>query len=504
VRFEVRAVEGDGDTHTLFERTLDPRVAEDRGWHDAHVDLEDVIGKRVTLEFAAAAAGGGGPIFLPVWSDPVVQTPAPGAPSFVIVSLDTLRARALGCYGYPRDTSPVIDAIARAGTLFENAITVSATTSPSHMSLFTGRYPPQHGIRGGTERMRPHVATLAELLRAGGYHTAAFTENGFLIRTHGFANGFSEYTENLGETTSGVLGEAEVTFAQTRRWLERNRRFPFFLFVHTYQVHNPYNPPAAHLQLFRDDGLVDPIPQGLRPLRDNYDREIHFADEVARTLFDTLVATGLSDSTIVVLLADHGEEFGEHGALQHGTAVFDEVLRVPLIFWGPGRIPAGQRRTARVSLIDVAPTILDLAGLEIPPLMTGASLVREITHGGALPPRTLFAEAHAPKRWISPFGTEPFNPPLVGVLIGDTKFLVHRPREGEALPTLAYDLTADPYEQRPLEVPAETRANVDRLVDGYLNASDTPGAGPGQDPGEVAETLDPEILEKLRLLGYVQ
>lgn len=509
VRFEITVMDGNGAPRTLFEQTLDPRVADTRHWFDARVDLGALAGRRGTFEFTARAVDGGG-IFAPTWSDPMVATraPAPDRPNVLVVSFDTLRARNLGCYGYPRATSPFIDGIAAQGTLFEHAFTTSATTGPSHMSLFTGRYPPHHGIRRGIESKTPGVATLAELLRTAGYLTAAFTENGFIIRDRGFGDGFSSYTENAGESLSAVPGEAEATFAQARRWIETNQQRPFFLFVHTYEVHNPYTPPAAYADLFHGqpavtEPVVDPVPAPFRPYRDAYDREIRFVDQATRTLFEGLDATGLATSTLVLLLADHGEEFGEHGGFQHGAAVFDEVLRVPLIFWAPGRVPAGARSSARVSLIDVAPTVLDLAGIAIPAGLDGVTLRTVLVSGETLGPRTLFGEAHANRRWTAPLLPQPFNPPVIGVLAEDTKYVVHRPTQGETLPTVAYRLREDPFEQRPEPMPTENQRDVDRLVDDYLTGGVAPGRGALPQSMPTAEPLDPEVREKLRLLGYV-
>jgi arylsulfatase A-like enzyme len=414
----------------------------------------------------------------------------------LLISLDTLRARSLGTYGYGRDTSPFLDSIARRGTLFENAITASVTTSPSHMSLFTGLYPTNHGIRKGLHRKFPHVVTLAQRLREAGYRTAAFTEDGYLVRRRGFGDGFDHYTENTGESGKAP-GEAPLTFGQARRWLEMNRELPFFLFVHTYEVHSPYDPEEPYASLFRSDTFPGPDAPAIRAGRDGYDREIRIIDDELRALFATLDETGLSTSTIVAVLSDHGEEFAEHGGFQHGAAVYEESLRVPLLFWEPGRIPAARRHAELVSLIDVAPTLLDLAGLPVPEGLDGTSLKGVILDDAALPPRTLFAEAQASTRWVDPLRSESWNPPLFAVRDADSKFVVHRPRHGEAQPMVRFDLANDPGEKSPLPVTPERARAVEALVTRYLK-----GKSDANGPPRARDDVSPDLKERLRALGY--
>jgi arylsulfatase A-like enzyme len=493
-----------GERIGIFTRRLDPQQPRDRRWFDASADLSAWQGEQVAFEFTLEPEPGGAVPMAGFWEPTLRTAGPPGArPNLLVVSIDTLRARNVGAYGHGRDTTPFLDSLAREGVLFENAITSSVTTGPAHMSLFTGLYPVHHGMRHGVERRRADATTVASWLRDAGYHCAAFTEDGYIIRGLGFGDGFSEYTENTGYgrergASAGIPGEARVTFAQAQRWLAKSRRQPFFLFVHTYQVHAPYVPPPETAPLFHDDGATVSASAELRPLHDNYDREIRFVDDKLRELVSSLDAHGLRGSTRIVVLSDHGEEFGEHGSFQHGTALFEESLRVPLIFAGPG-IPAGRRVSEPVSLIDVAPTLLALADLPIPPKLDGTSLVPAMRgEAGALGARTLFAEATAPGRWRLPFLREPWNPMLIAARAPDAKILVHRPESGgEALPTLRYDLGADAGEQKPQTLEGEDRAAAESLVDAYLR-----GRGDGNAPTE-APALDPELRERLEGLGYV-
>jgi arylsulfatase A-like enzyme len=362
------------------------------------------------------------------------------------------------------------------------------------MSLFTGLYPVHHGLRTGLDSKTAESLTAAARFRAAGYQTAAFTENGFILRAHGFAEGFSEYTENPGRKMHPP-GRIRQTFRQAKRWLRRNQRRPFFLFVHTYQVHAPYLPPADYAELFAGDEFPGPDDPTMRRLRDDYDREIRYVDDRLGNLIATLDALGLRESTIIALVADHGEEFAEHGSFQHGSAVFDEALQVPLILTGPG-IPADQRIATPVSLIDVTPTLLDLAGLEVPDGLDGTSLAPAMRGEADLADRTFFAEARAPRRFLDPLASEEWNPPLIAVRSHNEKFIVHRPNEGEARPALRYDLAADALEQAPQPVEGEALRGLDAMVDTYLSG----GVAPTEDR---ADALTPQERENLRLLGYI-
>ena len=507
VRFRVLA-----DDTVVFSETLDPAKRSHRRWFDGDIDLAALAGETVNFRFTADVVVAKGTSFVPAWSVPEVYTSAPekDRPNIILVSLDTLRAQNLSCYGYERDTSPFLDGLAAEGTLFEHAITPAATTAPAHMNVFTGLYPPTHGIRTGAESKAADVTTIATTLRAAGYRTATFTENGFLIREKGSGDGFGSYVENAGDGKNRAPGFAKRTFGQAGRWLEKNRQSPFFLFIHTYQVHWPYEPPPGYRKMFRKE-VSDRARPGLRKWRNDYDREIRYLDDELKKFFDNLESAGLDKSTIVILLGDHGEEFGEHGSFQHGTAVFDEILRVPLIFWGPGRIPSARRIHDRVSLIDVVPTILDFVGLEIPESIEGISLRLAIVEGAALAERTIFSEAQSRRRWKGFMKTVSVEPPTVGVLIRDTKYIIHRPQTGEPNKPLRYNLAKDPDEIEPIQLEGAELARVNQLVDDYLETSsggrrrEPEGASAAGDPsGDGFEELSPEVRQRLKLLGYIE
>jgi len=497
VEFEVSLQDGGDREQTLFSAAIDPDAAAPPGWLDQRIDLADFAGRRIRLRFATRRTAGETGFSLPIWSDPVVypRQRLDTRPNIVLVSLDTLRARSLGAYGYARDTSPFLDSLAERGALFENAITASVTTSPAHMSLFTGLYPVRHGIREGLQRKAPHAITLAQHFRGAGYRTAAFTENGYLVRRRGFGDGFAQYTENVGETLKAP-GEARRTFGQARRWLQANAETPFFLFLHTYEVHSPYDPETRYASLFRSDGEPGAGNLAVRGARDRYDREIRIVDEELERLFAAIAEAGLAKSTIVVVTSDHGEEFGEHGGYQHGGAVYEESVRVPLVFVGPGRIPGPRRHSTPVSLVDIAPTLLELAGVPVPDRLDGTSLASTLERGDTPAAHTIVSEARATKRWLDPLRHVSWNPPLFAVRWGDSKFIVHRPASGAAEPMLHFDLADDPTEQHPLTIEPDAERAVDAAVDRYLGRS-TGQPGPGTD-------VSPKLKERLRALGYAE
>jgi arylsulfatase A-like enzyme len=296
-------------------------------------------------------------------------------------------------------------------------------------------------------------------------------------------------------------GQADVTFGRAQEWLRRHREERFFLFLHTYQVHYPYVPPPQYATLFADGVPADapPVVQDAA----NYDREIRFTDDMLRDLFATIRELGLDDNTVVVLTSDHGEEFGEHGCTWHGEQLYDEVTRVPLMLWGSG-IPAGKRIPEPVGLIDVMPTILELAGVAIPGQAMGQSLVPSLASGHAPPDRHLFSEAWTEKSC----DRYAYQKPGFAVRTGTRKLI--RYRLGDVFRYELYDLATDPLERsnRYAELAAES-APLQAAVDAY--ASDCQARAEAlrtgaQAPAAPVEAvpLDARQREKLRALGYLE
>ncbi len=370
VRFAVSA----GET-TLFERRLDPATeAQDRRWFDASVDLGSLSGRRVRLAFTTEALAGTdvGRSFAVVSNPEVVPPAAPARRTIVLVSLDTLRAASVGAYGCRRATTPTIDRLASEGALVRSAVAPVPFTPPSHMSMLTGLEPCVHGVKGWHEALPPDRPTLAEALRAAGYETAAFTEDAYLVAASGFDRGFDTYVENRSEESASP-GFAAETFAQARAWLAAHAGRPAFLFVHTYQVHEPYTPPPAYTKLFTDGDQGDENQQALV----SYEREVRYTDDL---LGDFLKA--VDPQAIVVVTSDHGEGFGEHFWTGHGFDLHDEALLVPLVVRATGLVPAGRVVEEQVGLVDLTPTLLELAGAPVLADFQGQSFAGLLTGRG--------------------------------------------------------------------------------------------------------------------------
>jgi arylsulfatase A-like enzyme len=344
----------------------------------------------------------------------------------------------------------------------------------------------------------PHwIATVPEVLRAERFTTGAITENGWVTFAQGFGRGFDTYRENKGPHIGEPKGQADVTFATAEEWLGRHRDERFFLFLHTYQVHFPYVPPADYAGLFTEG--VDPSSS---PSVDaaNYDREIRFTDDMLRKLYATMRELGIADDTIVVLTSDHGEEFSEHGCIWHGEQLYDEVTRVPLMIQGPG-VAAGKRVPEPVGLVDVMPTILGLVGVAEPPKLMGVDLAPALASGHAPADRRIVTESWVDK--LCPGKT--FQKPGFVVRQGARKLARYR-RDG-AFAYEAFDLAADPGERSNLFA-ADPAAHADlrAFVDGYEEDAKARAtalrteARATAEPGAVP--IDDRQREKLRALGY--
>ena len=473
----------------------------------------------VLLLAAAVAWGGCGPGF--VLPDPPPRADGPDAPkatnpkSLVLISVDTLRADHLSAYGYARETSPRVDALAAEGVLFERAFSQSPKTASSHMSLMTGLYPEAHGVEnygeGGGMRMSAQIPTLATLLQRAGYRTFAFTGGGNVTGRFGFDQGFEIYENALGVERAFRLG-TEAVEALSRAGRGESAA-PFFLFLHTYAVHDPYTPPARYAAPFVDPGYDGKIirsgfllrlitfstqwrsrhkafwervdrgnEQDRRHLVDLYDGTIRYTDDQIGKFLSRFEELGLDKEAVVVFLSDHGEEFYEHKGFLH-DCVYQEVLHVPLII----RFPAGEpgkhsgRRSPEVArLVDVMPTILEYVGLPIPEDLQGRSLL-PLLLGEESTPRPVLSQW----RWRKT------------AVLQDRGWKYIRGRDKDEL----YDLAADPGEKRNLASREPDRGRVLReeieaLLAESQSLHDTFHPGGKVEP-------DARTLRDLKALGYV-
>jgi arylsulfatase A-like enzyme len=421
--------------------------------------------------------------------------------NIVLISLDTLRADHVGAYGYPRDTTPNIDALAEHGVLFENAISQSSWTRPAHLSMFTGLHPVEHGVVGLADRRRLADATptLAGILAANGYLTAAFTGGVNVSRAFGFDQGFAEFRSN-GKYFRDNLEE-------TRYWLEQHRGEKFFLFWHGYDTHTPYPGEATDRAAL---GVADRPPRvGLRrvckredaPKRiarfvDEYDSAVRRGDRYIGKLMAELARHGLLEQTIVVFTSDHGEEFLEHRGCFHVNTLYREVLHVPLVIVAPGLPP---RRVSQLvpASVSIGATILELAGVGTHDL-PGPSLARALA--GADPPVT---EVVSETRRAIETGRGRGH---VRAVTTAQEKLIH-------WITLAryerYDMRRDPGETVPLTAGAEVDRLTARLSTWEQRHTARQDVTREAGPASASERTRPtaaqdEIERQLRSLGYLE
>lgn len=428
-------------------------------------------------------------------------------PNILLVSIDSLRADHLEAYGYHRETSPLIAWLARTGVLFEKVVAPAPWTLPSHVSMLTSMAPRQHGVTDAATRLADGAMTLARVLKQNGYATAGFVSTILLTERYGLAQGFDFYDERVVFAHDAYMSPRAVTSDRLANavldwldgWRDGDSRDPFFIFLHMYDVHSNYNPPPPYDRLFEPapaDPAVDQKRAGVERQLALYDGEIRYTTEQLARVIDRLRTLGILDDTIVVVTADHGDEFFEHGGQGHGLRVYDEIILVPLVIRYPPRVSPDQRITSQVRLMDVAPTVLGLAEIEPPAAFGGPAnspyrqrnLSPWITRGTqeAFPELVAFTEAEMIPGVL---------PPSWSVRTEEWK-LLQRPLGQQ--PEL-YDLRADPQER----VDRASEATSDR--DGLLGIRDRWRASP-ENTGSAATPLelDEETKGKLRALGYLR
>jgi arylsulfatase A-like enzyme/Tfp pilus assembly protein PilF len=395
----------------------------------------------------------------------------------ILISIDTLRADHLGCYGYGAARTPNIDALAADGALFENAATAAPLTLPAHSSIFTGRTPLRHGIVDNFGfRLPASETTLAEKLKAEGLATGGFAGAFVLDARFGIAQGFDTYFDRFDAPSESAtaLGGHERRADQVLRpaieWIAEKRSQAFFAFVHFFDPHAPYDPPSGFLERTGDGD------------RARYDAEIAFVDSQVGELVAFLKERGVYEESLIVLLGDHGESLGEHGEATHGLFVYDATIRVPLIVRVPGGAARGIRIKAQVRVIDLMPTVLELLGLEPGSEVEGVSLSGLLAGSEQDLDLKAYVESHYPRIH---FGWAP----LRGLRTGRYKFIEAPTRE-------LYDLSSDAAETRNL-APTEPRA-VEALAAELSRIKASAGS-----PRLEAAGRDPGSERMLRSLGYI-
>ncbi len=444
----------------------------------------------------------------------------------ILLTIDTLRADHLGCYGHHRPTSPVMDAIASEGTLFWNARSQSPWTLSSIASFMTSTYPSVNAVLTGHNKLEDARITLAEKMRDAGMLTQAIVTNGWLQDVFGTAQGFDGY-HHSGDVFNWGRYQRMLWMRIARRfwpnlfplfrtflakdvvdraieWLGLHHDRDFFLWIHTVDPHDPYQPPREYAGFFEDtpytgrfkesSGFLNNLRSGARLTPEDkehfrvlYDREIRYTDDQVGRLVQAMRELGIWDQTLFIISSDHGEEFWEHDGIMHGHTLYDENLRVPLIFRLPGRIPAGRVIHEPVRLLDLMPTILDFYGLDGSPEMQGVSLV-PLIEGRAMPSNPAFAEALL------------YFDELKAILKDGYKLILN-PSSGK---TMLFDLVNDPAERWDLARQDSVRARLmlAELRD-WMRASQVMADTIPHSVGGTNAHIDADTEAQLRALGYL-
>jgi arylsulfatase A-like enzyme len=512
-------VSSEGRDIEVYRREL--RAGQENEWHQARVDLGAWSGKAVTLTLRTEPSSGAAAVpwasrVRPVWGEPSIRTRPTSPlgederPSFIVLIVDTLRADYLGTYGFEGQISPNLDRLAAESVLFENCFANAPWTKPSIATLFTSLPPAVHGVTtmgkpgwagsGRLTQVLPEEAeTLAERLQGAGYRTAAFVANPFVSPRHGFAQGFELFRRS---------GGSEDLLPSAREWLASDRNAPFFLYLHVMDVHAPYKAArpdfeAVLRQIDRGDSRtlteedLAQIPEYMRGVafaseeerlrleswRAAYGGGVRTFDRRVGGFLDALRANGVLDRAYFVLASDHGEELLEHGGWNHGNNLYDHQLHVPLLIRTPLAGEAGRRVSSLVSLIDLMPTLLALAGVEAPPGILGHDFAAALRGEGLPETRAVFA--------TSVNG----NPRASGVRTPSHKLIWDETRGELQL----FDLAVDPAECRDLS--SEDAAFVARLKSYLLEHRARNAARGALAPESVL--IESEHQEELEALGYV-
>jgi choline-sulfatase len=422
-----------------------------------------------------------------VWllASALAGTAAP--PNVILITLDTVRADRMGFLGSKRGLTPNLDTLARQSVVFTRAYSQVPLTAPSHATILTGTYPQFHQVNDFQVPLAPELPYAPQIMRTHGYHTAAFV--GAIILdpsakfAPGFDRGFDTYDagfqkwhsgEDRYHTTERRGGEV---VAHALAWLNQHPKGPFFMWVHLYDAHHPYDPPEPYKSKYA---------------RAPYDGEIAYTDSAVGKFLSQLRARGLYDGAVIAVMADHGEALGDHGEDTHGIFLYDETIHVPLVIKLPGASSAGKRIESRVGLVDVLPTILQAVGVAIPQEVQGESLlgmIQPVPTGSAAaiaatsPGRPAYAETDYPRR---AYGWSALR------ALRTRKYLyIDAPRKE------LYDQVADPKAGHDL---SSASTAVTSTLAGQLDAFRQKTSSSGEAP---KSAVDPEAQQKLAALGYV-
>lgn len=486
---EAQQVDGDGDRETrprsvtLLKRRA--RASASSHMEQVNLDLSSIAGRKMRFVFRSRTASGDAASAAGViWGAATVECEQMRAAYriLMLVSLDSLRTSSVGGYSSSTATPFLSGFFAKEGALMLQATTQAVTTLPAHMTLMTGLNPTSHGVVDETRRLAKSVPVLAEILRDHGWSTAAFTDGGALAGEFGFQRGFEVFDEG---TAAEVSPQSADALQRAARWLDQYSGKPLFLFVHTYSTR------PIHL----GEDASEPVVRA-RQLADYVD-QVRLADQGVRDLVRTTDGRVLDAKSLYIVTSGHGEEFYEHGAAGHGTQLYEESVRVPLMIRGGGIAAAGRYETP-VGLVDLAPTILELAGAAAPSKMQGRSFYRVVRGGRSMEMPARFAEAHRPLRLLRDGTLSAWGQPAYSVREGAYKVIFHAGGAGEVE---AYDLESDRRERKNYggwSQPPEWVPRLASLARGYASAAAKTMIEP---PSRVV--LSPANRSRLESLGYL-
>lgn len=508
------SLEMKGKKMTVFQKYL-PFPADEGSpayfWHNLEVpDTQE--------PFSISFVTQGGEDNMSFWYDPLLYQPRENARRIILISVDTLRADHLGSYGYSQNTSPKIDLLASDGVTFLDTYAASPWTLPSHVSLLTSLHSVHHQVYYDDESMDPSLITLADVLRERNFYCAAFTGGGFVSSVYGFSKGFDSYSDDAGSVFR--QDSAEHLFSMVSRWLESHKDKSFFLFLHTYQPHNPYACPYPYKTMFLEEGaqwrhldltsFLGGKPGIFRELTEDqrrnviglYDGEIRYTDEkLIGPLIERLKEIGIYDQTLIVFTSDHGEEFYDHGGWGHGHSLYNESLKVPLVIKFPGSLHRGQRISSFVSLVDVFPTILEEIGADVEGLEIDGRSLLSLIRGKEKGEREFLAD-------IAPNILDSHIPQRIAMNKGEVKLILNKRFTREDLeffddvppsldPVEIYDLSQDPSEQNNIASHRAELANqiIERINQIYREAKKR---------NTKKLEIDEELRKQLKALGYIK
>ena len=511
-------LESGGEKKILFERHLEPPKLKrfrtmNRSQHK--IPLPAISGKTTLTLLTIGTAGE-----FAFWGNPIFYVPEKTPANVILISIDTLRADHLGTYGYGRPVSPTIDALAADAAVFENAYASAPWTLPSHVSMLTGLACAGHHVYDEYARIDPRTVTLAEKMRAAGYETWAITSGGLVSALYGFAKGFDEYRMEFGGHVDPT--QAEKAGREAVQWLERSADRPFFLFLHTYQVHIPYESPepfgsqflspGARWKVFDFEKELGGLAGVFRPLNEAdranvvalYDAEIRYTDETfIKPVLDALRQLGLYDRSLIIVTSDHGEEFYDHGGWEHTHSVYEELIRVPLIVKLPGSQFRGRRYSSIVRSIDIMPTVLDTFAVPFKELYLNGESLWPVLRGKETADREFLSElsdnvfnCRIPQRLALNDGrmkvilNHPFRP-------DEWNFFITKPPDIPALEI--YDLDRDPGEKQNLALRPDEAVRIRALVQ---KARELDRLIPPRAKGDLK--IDKTVEKQLRALGYIK